>query len=81
MLLLVLILQPEKFSHLTPCVYFRRVVLHIIGEKIGFDVLDFRPAGPDSSVQFSSVYFCHFNYMYIYIYIYIYIYKYPNYKI
>ena len=27
MLLLVLILQPEKFSHLTPCVYFRRVVL------------------------------------------------------
>ena len=21
------ILQPEKFSHLTPCVYFRRVVL------------------------------------------------------
>ena len=28
-----------------------------------------------SSVQFSSVYFCHFNYMYIYIY------KYPNYEI
>ena len=28
-----------------------------------------------SSVQFSSVYFCHFNYMHIYIY------KYPNYEI
>ena len=36
------ILQPEKFSHQTPCVYFRRVV-----EQIGFEVLVFDPAGPD----------------------------------
>ena len=39
------ILQPEKFSHLTPCVYFRRVVF--VGEQIGFTVLVFGPAGPD----------------------------------
>ena len=36
------ILQPEKFSHLIPCIYFRGV-----GEQIGFEVLVFGPAGPD----------------------------------
>ena len=42
----LLILQPEKFSHLTPCVYFRRVVLR--RQEIGFEVIDFGPAGPDT---------------------------------
>ena len=43
-------LQPEKFSHLTPCVYFRRVV-NCVGKKIGFEVLDFGPAGPDTEPE------------------------------
>ena len=57
------ILQPEKFSHLTACVYF--VKLFCIGEKIGFEVLDFGPAGPDSekvNVLFSVFWFSEFSF-------------------
>ena len=60
MLLLVLILQPEKFSHLTPCVYFRRVV--------GFEVLDFRPAGPDTEPgqrTFTVFWFSEFSFKFL----------------
>ena len=39
-------LQPEKFSHLTPCVCFRRVV-SLRRRTIGFEVHVFGPAGPD----------------------------------
>ena len=28
------ILQPEKFSHLTPCVYFRRVVSDVTSREL-----------------------------------------------
>ena len=42
------ILQPEKFSHLMPCVYFRQVVsLYRQANIIGFEVLVFNPAGPE----------------------------------
>ena len=61
------ILQPEKFSHLTPCVYFRRVVLRI-GEKIGFEVLDFGPAGPDTEpgqCTFSVFWFSEFSFKFL----------------
>ena len=40
------ILQPEKFSHLTPCVIFVEL-FRFVGEQIGFEVLVFGPAGPD----------------------------------
>ena len=36
------ILQPEKFSHVMPYVYFRRVVsvrFRFVGEQVGFKVL------------------------------------------
>ena len=41
------ILQPENFSHLTPCVYFRQVVSRRKRANNGFEVLVFGPAGPD----------------------------------
>ena len=41
------ILQPEKFSHLTPCVYLIFIMFRFLGEQIGFEVLAFGPAGPD----------------------------------
>ena len=57
------ILKPEKFSHLTPCVYFRRVVLR------SFEVLDFGPAGPDTEPgqrTFSVIWFsCHTGYLFM----------------
>ena len=56
------ILQPEKFSHLTACVYFRQVVLR--RREIGFEVLDFGPAGSDTekvNVLFSVFWFSEFS--------------------
>ena len=39
-------LRLEKFSHLTPCVYFVEL-FRFLGEQICFEVLVFGPAGPD----------------------------------
>ena len=39
-------LQPEKFSHLTPCVNFV-ALFRFVGEQIGFEVPVFGSAGPD----------------------------------
>ena len=42
------IIQPEKFSHLTPCVYICVELFRFVGEQIGgFELLVFGPAGPD----------------------------------
>ena len=52
---------------------FDRIDHNILIHKLG--LLNVPPILLNCSVQFSSVYFCHFNCMYIYIY------KYPNYEI
>ena len=46
------ILQPAKFSHVTPSFFFFFFFFVIkssrfVGEQIGFKILVFRPAGPD----------------------------------
>jgi len=46
LLIILFILLPGKFSHLTPCVYFHRVV-SLRRREIGFEVLVIGPAGPD----------------------------------
>ena len=40
------ILQPEKFSHVTPSFIFVEW-FRFVGEQIGFKVFVFGPAGPD----------------------------------
>ena len=61
------LLQPEKFSHLNPCVYFRRVVLP--RRENWFEVLDFDPAGPDTepevNVLFSVFWFSEFSFQFL----------------
>ena len=41
------ILQPDKFSHLTPCVFIFVVLFRFVGEQIGLEALAFSPDGPD----------------------------------
>ena len=43
----VYILLPEKFSHVTPSVFFCQVVLLCRLENLSVEVLVFHPAGPD----------------------------------
>ena len=60
------ILKREKFSHLTPCAYLRRVALH--RREIGFEVLDFGPAGPDTEPgqrTFSVFWFSEFSFKFL----------------
>ena len=56
-------LQPEKFSHV-----FIFVELFCVGEKIGFEVLDFGPAGPDTEPgqhTFSVFWFSEFSFKFL----------------
>ena len=43
----IYILPPEKFSHVTPSVFFYQVVLVCRLENLSVEVLVFHPAGPD----------------------------------
>ena len=47
LLVVYTVLQPEKFSPLTPWVFIFVELFCFVGEQIGFEVLVFGSAGPD----------------------------------
>ena len=61
-----------KFSFgtsVTNGIFFKTESMQHFVHQSHVTVLNYFGCMHQSSVQFSSVYFCHFNYMYIYIYI------------